>query len=787
MTNTFTEKLGNLWQNYIVDNIEYVNFAAPFLFFRVCTPFYHNEPIPGRLLEGIAFAASASIVKYNVDNQNFDDYSLSYVPVFGSFVYHSIEHSNPAVKIIAAVTSSILLEQAQELRLLPQLLQTTIIYGIAKINNIPNSYAFALSAISGLDGILYPDDRKVSWGNVGMIIYNGQNLPYNQLGFQIGTMASMYEEQILDQLFAINHFKSSYETFAKIMEPQKLNLLLEEHYIIAANLQIGIGFLGNLLLISNQERIGQFSKIMPKDLEKHSQFVTTSFYYLAFALEYTATRTLSDIVSVYHTVDLMNKLQSELDHNAFLDQKFFIHTAKADHTAISYKTDLNTLFSSDDEIIQNYMFGLAKLTKTVNLNPGSYLGIGLISAWDYLFNILFQHLISQKKVFSEQKEKCESSLTILGEHSKEYASSILQKNSLNFTAQEWENLSECMHTNYLKKTMASKAIDTLGGFYNQEVLNSLLHLIVANICFKGAIEPKELFLYARTLQVLVSSILFKSRNLAGFEETESAAKRLNELFEHINKMNSSITKINFNIDETQDYLKIKNLDFTRGSNTQKSHVIIDELTLNLGKFYAITGPNGSGKSSLSTLLQYVLGEISDPSFMIANGTITYPSSKIDIIPQKDYIPLKMNLLDVVMHPVKLANVSSFNQTKIINHINELQVFQNDINSDDLYKTQESWKDLSGGQKKKLFLIKEFITCPKVLILDELFGPLDPNARKLVMNKIEQSCLKEAMLLVVWHQDQNPNNSNCVTERFFDYELHLENTYFTLSKVDGDCL
>lgn len=787
MTNILAEKLGNLWNNYIVDKIEYINFAVPFLFFRLCTPFYRNDPMPGRLLEGLAFAASASIVKYNVDKQNLDDYSLSYIPVFGSFVYHSIENYHPAVKVIAAVTSSVLLEQAQELQLLPKVLPAAIVYGIAKMNHIPNSYAIALSVMSGASEILNPEDHKVSWGIAGMTIYNSLNLPYDQLGFQIGAAASIYEEQILDQLFAVKHFRTSYETISQIMEPQRLNLLLEEHYITIANLQIGIGFFGNLLLVSNQERISQFSKVIPNDFSKYSHFFTTSLYYLAFALEYTVTRTLSDVVGVYHTVYLMNKLQNELDHNVFLDKKVFIQNTKANHTAISYKTDLNTLFSSDDEIIQNYMFGLPKLTKIVNLTPESYVGIGVISAWDYFFNILFQYLISQKQIFAEQNKMCESSLTILGEHSKEYAGSILQKNSLNFTAQEWENLSECMHINYLKKNMASKAIDTLGGFYNQEVLNSLLHLIVANICFKGAIEAKELFLYTRTLQVLVGNILFKSKNLAGFEETESAAKRLNELFEHINKMNSSISKIDFNIDETQDYLEIKNLDFTRGSDTQKSHVIIDKLALNVGKFYAITGPNGSGKSSLITLLQYALEQISESSFIINNGSITYPSSKIDIIPQKDYIPLKMSLLDVIMHPIKPSNISGFEEDKVVNYVNELQIFQNNITSDDLHKKQETWKDLSGGQKKKLFLIKEFITCPKVLILDELFGPLDPNARKLVMNKIEHSCLQDALLLVVWHQDQNSDNTDCVTEQFFDYELHLENSTFTLSKVDGDCL
>ena len=123
---------------------------------------------------------------------------------------------------------------------------------------------------------------------------------------------------------------------------------------------------------------------------------------------------------------------------------------------------------------------------------------------------------------------------------------------------------------------------------------------------------------------------------------------------------------------------------------------------------------------------------------------------------------------------------------MVEYINGLQVFKGNITTSALHEIQDSWKDLSGGQKKKLFLINEFITCPDVLILDETFGPLHVEARSFTMNQIKNSCLKDSLILVVWHQDKNPNNSTCVIDQFFDYEVHLENNTVALGEVSGVC-
>ena len=184
-------------------------------------------------------------------------------------------------------------------------------------------------------------------------------------------------------------------------------------------------------------------------------------------------------------------------------------------------------------------------------------------------------------------------------------------------------------------------------------------------------------------------------------------------------------------------------------------------------------------------MQYVIGKISDPSFTAIQGSITYPAPSISVMPQKDYIPFKVSLFDLIMYPNKVSN-TDFYKTAMLQHINDLQVFKNNLTEESLYEIQEDWKELSGGQKKKLFLIKELLTCPKILIADEIFGPLDPEARSLVMDKIKHSCLKDSLIMVVWHQDKNTDGTSCVKEKFFDYQLHLQNEEIILGKVGIDC-
>lgn len=800
------EYLNNIWNNYIVSNSDCISFAAPFIFSRLFTPFKANEPISGRLIEGSIFSIVAFAVQYNVKHHNLEDYSQSYLPVFSTFVYHNIDSDEPITKFAIASISTLAFKNAIDYNALPSVIPSVITYGIAKLNGFSDIYSAELALSSGLlNYFISGQNNEASWGAAGGIIaqnmfsqysqgyshlinaiaYNSAETAFIYGGVTAGLMLSSQQTAIIEQLFAPSHFKKSYDSLTNFVDPKILNLMLEKHYITMANLQIGMGFYGNYLLVKMQEKANLFGRVGKNSHNEFHDYLALSLKYFAFASMYTAVRIGIDGLTSYNNRKLSDALQEKLTLDHLLKKDNFIQASKTNHTTQLYLGDVETISIFDNDILKWAIFGIPKLSRVNSLTPEAYAGASAVVAGDYFFNIAFQYLIEQKQKFAEEKTKCLSKFTKTNEHDKEYAVTILQKNALNYTIYEWSDIQRCIKENTLGKAVFSNMLDSFQSFYNQDLLYTGLHMLVALMSYKGVITLEELYLHTRTLETLVNSILFKSKNQASFGNIESSVDRINELFHYLNSANNSIQNINFTVNEEQESLSIQDLEFTRGNKEQISRVFIKNLELFLGKFYAITGANGSGKSSLATLLQYALEQVSDPSFNVKTGNITYPKSSIAMIPQKDFIPFKVNLFNLIVHPSMSDSYPGIEE-ELIKHINELQVFQNDITTDALYEVKEDWKDLSGGQKKKLFLIREFFDCPKVLIADEIFGPLDPTARHLVMNKIENSCLKDSLLLIVLHQDKNPDNTTCVKETFFDYELHLQNESASIGKVGIDC-
>lgn len=797
MSYSSKEYLNNIWNNYIVNNLDYINFAAPFLFARLLTPFRANEPAANRLMEGALFSLSACAVHYKIKNENLEDYSYSYIPVIGSMVYHNIDNNNQVIKFAGSSIAVLVFKAAIDSNSLTSLIPSVMTYGVAKLNDVSTPHAAALAASSAIMDNYFPlINNSASWGMVGSILsynlaskYPSAKHPASSVGFLVGVMISSYQDVLLDQLCTPNHFKNSYNSIAQFIEPHKLNPQLSKHYITMMNLQIGMGFYGNFLLTRMQEKTNVFATMGEGKHDKFIKFAYLSVKYVGIAICYTTVRTSVDGINTYHISQLTSSIQNDIRDNHFTTKENFILFSKSNHTTHTYLSDVRTILSSNNDVLLWTSFGIAKLSKINSFTLESYIGIGGVVAIDYCVNNLFQLLIIEMQKFSERGTKCSSEFARINEYDKEYAVTILQKKSLNHTRDEWSASQECEQQNSLGSTVLLSSINALRGFYNQDVLYPILHILVAHMSVKGIIDVGELFLYTRTLQTAVEIILFKSKNQAEFSKIDSSIYRLNELATHLNLAKDTISKICCYTDESKGSLLIENLEFTRGNKEQTTRVFIENLELFVGKIYAVTGANGSGKSSFTTLLQYALEGISDPSFSVSNGTITYPSPSIAVISQKDYVPLKSSLFDLIMHPFRSShyseNIREEFEKKIIKHVNEFKVFKNPITYNSLHEMQEEWKDLSGGQKKKLLLIKYLIECPKILIMDEIFGPLDPEARYLVMNKIDKSCLKDSLLMVVWHQDKNPDNTSHVTERFFDYELHIQNEEVFVGEVGGN--
>ncbi|CEK30244.1 ABC transporter ATP-binding protein [[Clostridium] sordellii] len=168
-----------------------------------------------------------------------------------------------------------------------------------------------------------------------------------------------------------------------------------------------------------------------------------------------------------------------------------------------------------------------------------------------------------------------------------------------------------------------------------------------------------------------------------------------------------------------EVLKVSNLSKTFYTKDGELEVLKNiNFTLSEGEILTFLGPSGSGKSTILNILTGLLTP-SEGSFFI-DGTVGYMF-------QKDHLLEWRNVMDNVLIGLEIQNKKS---SKYINFVEKL------------LKTYGLWdfrsmypKELSGGMRQRVALIRTLAVNPDVLLLDEPFSALDYQTRILVSDDI----------------------------------------------------
>lgn len=162
-------------------------------------------------------------------------------------------------------------------------------------------------------------------------------------------------------------------------------------------------------------------------------------------------------------------------------------------------------------------------------------------------------------------------------------------------------------------------------------------------------------------------------------------------------------------------LEINNLDFSFGE-----HVILDDFSyiFKKGEKCGIVGPNGTGKS---TFLKLIMGELKpNGGKIVAGQTIQfgyYSQNGMEIAGNK-------RIIDIVKEQAEVIRTETGNYigaSQFLNHFG----FK--------YEQQYTYfEDLSGGEKRKLYLLITLMRNPNFLILDEPTNDFDIDT----LNKLE---------------------------------------------------
>ncbi|WP_448589946.1 ABC transporter ATP-binding protein [Thermodesulfobium sp.] len=146
-------------------------------------------------------------------------------------------------------------------------------------------------------------------------------------------------------------------------------------------------------------------------------------------------------------------------------------------------------------------------------------------------------------------------------------------------------------------------------------------------------------------------------------------------------------------------------------------------SLEESQILSLVGPNGSGKTTLTKIISGFAKANSGKINIFGQDINEFEKikNKIGLVPQENNLDQDINVLENLIIHSELCGLN----TKIAKErsLNLLQKF-----GLDKYK-HEDIKNLSGGTKRKIMLIRALLTNPKLLILDEPTIGLDPAIRR----------------------------------------------------------
>jgi ABC-2 type transport system ATP-binding protein len=164
-----------------------------------------------------------------------------------------------------------------------------------------------------------------------------------------------------------------------------------------------------------------------------------------------------------------------------------------------------------------------------------------------------------------------------------------------------------------------------------------------------------------------------------------------------------------------------------------------------GELFSLLGPNGAGKTTTIRILTG-LTKPDEGSIFIFGQSL----SKNEISAKKliGYVPQQVNLdVELTVYENLLIHGLLFGMSlrEIKERIEELLTL-----ADLADRRSAKVKELSGGMRRRLLIIRALLHRPKILLLDEPTVGLDPHIRRKIWHLIKQIQEKGASILLTTH-------------------------------------
>lgn len=189
----------------------------------------------------------------------------------------------------------------------------------------------------------------------------------------------------------------------------------------------------------------------------------------------------------------------------------------------------------------------------------------------------------------------------------------------------------------------------------------------------------------------------------------------------------------------KNIIELKNIVFSYGNLKA-----VDNVTLDIGKgIYGLLGPNGAGKT---TLMKVILGFLTPSSGTgtVLNFDITHShhevKKKIGYMPETDCLIPGM---DAVTLTAYLGELSGMPRQEAMKRAHEVLYYVGLEES--RYRKVETY---SSGMKQRMKLAAALVHDPELLFLDEPTSGMDPQARKEMLELINDIATKGTMNIII---------------------------------------
>jgi len=214
-------------------------------------------------------------------------------------------------------------------------------------------------------------------------------------------------------------------------------------------------------------------------------------------------------------------------------------------------------------------------------------------------------------------------------------------------------------------------------------------------------------------------------------------------------------------------LEIKNLTKTYKNNVQALRGI--DLSVERGDFFALLGPNGAGKSTtigiIASLVNKTSGSVSicgtdvDEDFPLAK-------SKLGVVNQEFNFSQFEKVIDVITAQAGYYGVDFKTATeKAESYLKKLGIWD---------KRNSIVRELSGGQKRRVMIIKALIHEPELLILDEPTAGVDIELRRSLWDFLIDINKAGTTIILTTHYLEEAENL-CRNIAIIDEGQIIENT------------